>query len=168
MVVANTILPEPNNIERVFELSELKVPVVNVNPAKFNAPCVNVVTPNAVNVTDPDKLVVILGVLIVSVPNVVLELLLILPVPTMFAVKLLKVPLLDNVKPFKFSEVVPGLNAVVPKFNVLNQLPVVNVLTAVPLPVNVILGEVSAVPPVLPNAKVLVTAALDEKLGVPV
>ena len=42
VVCARTILPAPNVIERVFELSELNIPVVNVNPANANVPAVNV------------------------------------------------------------------------------------------------------------------------------
>jgi len=66
------------------------------------------------------------------------------------------VPVLDNVNPFKFSAVVPGLNEVVPKSNVLNQLAVVNVPTLAPV-VNVKFGALDVVPPaVLPKTNVLV------------
>ena len=83
------------------------------------------------------------------------------PVPTMVADKVVNVPPFDNVNPFKFSAVVPGLNAVVPKLRLLNQLPVVNVCTAVPLSVNDKLGALAAVPPVVPNTKVFTTAAVE-------
>jgi hypothetical protein len=61
------------------------------------------------------------------------------------------VPPLDKVNPLRFKLVAGTANAVVPKFNMLNQLLVVNVCIAVPLPVNVKLGEYSAEPPVVPN-----------------
>jgi hypothetical protein len=87
----------------------------------------------------------------------------------MVAVKVVYVPPDDNVNPFKFNAVVPGLNAVVPKLNVLNQLAVVNVCTAVPLPVSDTLGAVVAEPPaVAPKLNVLVTAALAVNPPVPV
>jgi hypothetical protein len=78
------------------------------------------------------------------------------------------VPPLDNVKLFKFKLVVPGLNTVVPKFNVLNQLPVVNVNTDVPEPVNVKFGALVVEPPVVPNVNVLVVDASAVKPPVPV
>ena len=51
---------------------------------------------------------------------------------------------------------VPGSNCVVPKFNMLNQLAVVNVTTPVPLPVRDKLGALVVAPPVVPNTSVLV------------
>ena len=50
----------------------------------------------------------------------------------------------------------------------LNQLPVVNVGTAVPDPVSDKLGALAIVPPVVPYTNVLVTTASDEKVCVPV
>ena len=52
VVCANTIFPVPKLIERTFELVELNVPVVKVNPPKSNVPAVNVYVPVAVNVND--------------------------------------------------------------------------------------------------------------------
>jgi len=42
VVCANTILPEPNAIERVLLPEELNIPVVNVYPPKSNVPAVSV------------------------------------------------------------------------------------------------------------------------------
>ena len=61
VVCANTILPDPNAIERVLELLELNIPVVNVYPAKSNVPEVNVVVAVAPVVTAPANVVVPLG-----------------------------------------------------------------------------------------------------------
>ena len=89
----------------------------------------------------------------------VFALVVIVPVPTIVAVNAVYVPLLDNVNPFKFNVVVPGLNEVVPKSNVLNQLAVVSVATLAPV-VNVKFGALDVVPPaVLPQVNVLVTAS---------
>ena len=42
VVVANTILPDPNAIKRTPEPVELNMPVVSVNPPISNVPAVNV------------------------------------------------------------------------------------------------------------------------------
>jgi len=82
----------------------------------------------------------------------------ILPVPLIVGLNAVYVPLPDNVRPFKFNAVVPGLKLVVPKSNVLNQLPVVSVAILAPV-VNVKFGALDIVPPaVLPQVNVLVTA----------
>ena len=74
----------------------------------------------------------------------------------MVAVNEVYVPPLDNVRPLRFNVVVPGLNEVVPKSNVLNQLAVVSVATLAPV-VNVKFGALDVVPPaVLPKVNVLV------------
>ena len=79
----------------------------------------------------------------------------IVPVPLVVALNELYVPLPDNVKLFKFSDVVPGSNAVAPKSNVLNQLPEVIVATLAPV-LNVRFGALDADPPlVLPKPNVL-------------
>ena len=92
------------------------------------------------------------GLLIVNNPSDVLPLLVIVPVPRMVAVKLVNVPPLDSVNAFKFNNWLnPMVNAVVPKSSLLNQLFVVNVCIAVPLPVNVKLGALVDDPPVVPN-----------------
>ena len=165
---ANTILLDPNVITLVLVLVELNIPVVNVNPPKSNVPAVNVVVLVADKVNAAPKVVVYVGLLIFNAANVVLPALLIVPVPTIFAVKLVNVPLLDNVRLFKFSVVAGTANAVVPKSSLLNQLRLVNVAIAVPLPVNVKLGEISAVPPVVPNVNVLVIFAAAVNPPVPV
>ena len=54
-----------------------------------------------------------------------------------------------------FKVVVPGLNVVVPKFKLLNQLAVVSVATLAPV-VNVRFTAVIVEPPVVPNVNVLV------------
>ena len=162
------MLVEPKLTERVVEPVERNTPVVNVNPPKANVPPVKLVTPVAAVVKAAANVVVNVGLLIVNVPNVVLPLPVIVPVPTIVAVKLLNVPPLDNVKLLRFKLVAPGLNAVVPKFNVLNQLPVVNVCTETPLPVIVKLGLLVALPPVVPNVYILVIDASAVNPPVPV
>jgi hypothetical protein len=93
----------------------------------------------------------------------------IVPVPLMLAVKLVKVPLPlgDNVKLFKFKVVAAIANALVLKFNKLNQLPVVNVAIDIPL-LNVKFGALVAKPPVVPNTKVLVVDIVVVNPPVPV
>jgi len=114
------------------------------------------VTVNVVQLTAPAAVVVPAVLLIVSAA-ICLLLLVIVPVPAIVAVNPVKVPPLLSVKLFKDNEVVPGLNAVVPKLSVLNQLPVVRVITTAPEPVNVKFGALVDVPPVVPNVTVLVT-----------
>jgi len=118
-----------------------------------NVPCVKVKAPLIVsawaNVAVP--------VLLTPNAAIVFALVVIVPVPTIVAVNAVYVPLLDNVRPFRFSAVVPGLNEVVPKFSVLNQLAVVSVAILAPV-VNVKFGALDVVPPaVLPQVNVLVT-----------
>ena len=118
MVVANTILPEPNAILRVLELLEINVPVVNVYPARSNVPEVNVVaTVAVVNVTAPANVVVPV-LLIVSV-GIGLPLGVNVPVPPKIAVNPVYAPPELNVKLPKVNDVVPGSNAVVPKSTLL-------------------------------------------------
>ena len=119
VVCANTILFVPKVIERATAPVELNIPVVNVNPFNANVPLVNVVVPVAANVNVAPSEVVPEVLLIVRAPKVVLPLLVIVPVPTIVAVSVLNVPPLLNVSEFKFNTVVPGLNIVVPKLNVL-------------------------------------------------
>jgi len=147
-------LPVPNAIERVFVLVELNIPVVKVNPANASVPLVNVV--------------VALVFIVSAAANVVLVFGVIVPVPLIVAVNELNVPPLDSVKLFKFNPVLPGLNVVVPKLSVLNQLPLVNVIVLVPLPVSVKFGALSEEPPPIPNANVLVVEASLTKPPVPV
>ena len=138
---------------------------VKLNDAKSNVPAV---IAKVLQLKAADKVVVPAPLLIITGPNVVFPLALIVPVPTIVAVKVLNVPPDESVNPFKFNEVVPGLNAVVPKFNVLNQLAVVNVTTAVPEPVKDKFGAFVLVPPVVPNVTVLVMLASVVKPPVPV
>ena len=80
----------------------------------------------------------------------------IVPVPLIVELNAVYVPVLDNVKFIKFNVVVPGLNEVVPKFKVLNQLAVFSVATLAPV-VNVNFGAVVNEPPeISPNLNVLV------------
>ena len=164
VVVDNTILLEPNMIERVLVPLETKVPVVNPYVATSNIPKIIVVAP------DTDVLifmVVVPELLIVNAPTG-LVLPVTVPVATIVAVKLVYVPALDNIKLARFKLVAAIVNPVDPKSNVLNQLPVVNVCTAVPLPVNVKLGALDIVPPVVPNENVLVMFAAALNPPVPV
>jgi hypothetical protein len=48
VVLVSAMLPEPNEIARVFELLETKRPVLKVNPARLSVPCVRVVAAVAV------------------------------------------------------------------------------------------------------------------------
>jgi len=168
VVYAKTILLEPNAIERVVETLEEKIPVVKLKPFNASVPLVSVTVPTAaiVNVSPTDVVPVVL--LIVIVPNVVLPLLVIVPVPTIVGPNDENVPPLDSVNPLRFSSVEAIANAVVPKFNVLNQLPVVNVITAVPVPVKDRFGALVAEPPVVPKTTVLVILASVVKPPVPV
>ena len=168
VVWASTMLLEPNVMERVLVLVELNIPVVKLKPANANVPLVNVAVAVAVIVNASPTDVVPVVLLMVSIANVVLPLLVIVPVPTIVGVKLVNVPPDESVNPFKFRLVVPIVNAVVPKFNVLNQLPVVKVITAVPEPVNDKFGELVTEPPVVPKVKVLVIEASVVKPPVPV
>jgi hypothetical protein len=143
VVCANTILPDPNITERAFVLFELNIPVVNVNPFRSNVPDVRVVV--AVVAVDSAPANVVVGValpvtLMVSAA-IVLPLGVIVPCLNIVAVKPVYVPPLDNVKPLRLKLVVGSAKAVVPKSSVLNQLPLLNVCTAVPDPVNVKFGS---------------------------
>ena len=135
---------------------ELNIPVLNVKVPNANVPLVNVVVPVAAKENVVPRVVVPEVLAIVNNASVVLVLLVIVPVPTMVAVKLVNVPPLLNVNPFKFNDVAAIVNTVLPKLNVLNQLPVVNVNTDVPLPVNDRFGALVIEPPVVPNVNVLV------------
>ena len=157
-------VPDPP-MDLVKEPVLANVALVTENVEQANVPCVSVIAPLAASA--PAKVAVPV-VLIISAA-MVLPLLVIVPVPTMVGVKAVNVPPLDNVKlPAMLNAVVPGLNAVVPKFRSSNQLPVVNVAIAVPLPVKLKLGALVAVPPVVPNTNVLVTDASLVNDGVPV
>ena len=120
-------------------------------------PLVNVVVLVAANDSGAANVVVPEVLLIVNDTNVVLLLLVMVPVPNIVGVMVVYVPVADNVKsPAMFSAVVPGLNEVVPKFRLSNQLAVVNVATDAPV-VNVKLGALVTEPPaVAPKLNVLV------------
>ncbi len=127
------------------------------NDEQSRVPCVSVRAPLAVSA--PAKLAI---PVVFTVNNaIVLPFGVMVPVPRMVADKVVNVPPDDNVKsPAMFSAVVPGLNAVVPKLNVLNQLPVANDITDVPVPVIVMFGALADVPPaVLPKKTALETVA---------
>lgn len=168
VVVLNTILPVPNSIERVLVLLELKIPVASVKLFRTRAPLVNVVVPVATRLNAPLNVVVPDTLLIVNAA-IVLPLLRILPVPTVFRVSDANVPPDDNVRsPAMFRVVAGRAKAVVPNDRLSNQLAVVSVTIAMPLPVNVKLGALVAVPPVVPNTHVLVIAASVVNPPVPV
>ena len=104
---------------------------------------------------------VVVPVLLISNPAIVFPFEVIVPVPTIVGLNAVYVPVLDNVRPFRFSAVVPGLNEVVPKFKVLNQPAVVIVAILAPV-VNVKLGAIVVVPPAVApklNDLVLLMAA---------
>jgi hypothetical protein len=168
VVVDNTILPLPNAIERVLVLLETKVPVVSVKSFSTRAPLVNVVIPVAARLNAPPNVVVPDTLLIVNAA-IVLPLLRILPVPTVFRVSDVNVPPDDNVRSLAMFNVVAGrAKAVVPNVRLSNQLAVVSVMIAMPVPVNDRLGALVAVPPVVPNTHVLVIAAFVVNPPVPV
>jgi hypothetical protein len=140
------------------------VALVTAYVKQASVPCVSVRAP--LRVSAPAKVAVPV-VLTISVGSV-LPLLVMVPVPTIVGVKLVNVPPVDNVSPFKFNAVAATANAVEPKSNRLNQLAVVNVCIAVPLSVSDKLGALVAVPPVVPNTSVLVTEASVVNPPVPV
>lgn len=147
----------PNAIERVTAPDEENIPVVRLKLFIASVPLVNVVVPVADKLNASPSDVVPEVLLIVNAASVALVLLVIVPVPTMLGVMVVYVPVLDSVRsPVMFSAVVPGLNVVVPKSKLSNQLPVVNVATLAPV-VNVRFGAVVNEPPaVAPTLNVLV------------
>ena len=138
-------------VPMLFNVPDVYVAVleqVKLNVAKSIVPAVIVKVVHsaaAANVVVPTSLLIING-------PVDFPLLVIVPVPRILAVKLVNVPPLLNVNPFKFSDVTAIVNTVLPKLNVLNQPPVVNVDIDVPTPVNVKFGALVIDPPaMLPN-----------------
>ena len=102
-------------------------------------------------------------------PPIVLPLGVTVPVPRIFTVPIpVYVPPLDSVNALRFVAPIVEAKAVVPKSNLLNQLLVVIVSIAVPEPVNVKLGLLVALPPVVPNVNVLVMSAAAVNPPVPV
>ena len=150
--VVQVIVPILTNVPLVY-VAVLEQ--VKLNPPKSMVPAVIV---KVVHSAASDNVVVPTPLLIVN-GAIVFPLEMILPVPLIVAVNEVYVPLLDNVNPFKLSDVVPGLNEVVPKSNVLNQLPVVSVAILAPV-VNVRLGALDVVPSVWPQVNVFVAAIL--------
>jgi hypothetical protein len=113
-----------------------------------SVPCVSVIAPLAVNA--PAKVAV--PVVLTINAAIVLPAGVMVPVPTMVGVKAVNVPPDDNVRsPTMLNAVAGTAKAVVPKLKFLNQLAVVNVAIAVPLPVKLKLGALVAEPPVVPN-----------------
>ena len=132
------------------------VALVTENVEQASVPCVSVRAPLAVSASAKVAVPVVLTVN----PAKLWPLLVIVPDATIIAVNPVNVPPLDNVKsPPMLNTVAGTAKAVVPKFKFLNQLPVVNVCTAVPLPVNDKLGALVVEPPVVPKVYVLVTDA---------
>jgi len=168
VVVLNTILPLPNATDRVLVLLETNVPVARAKLFRTRAPLVNVVVPVATRLNASPNVVVPDTLLIVNAAIVRL-LLVIVPVPTVFRVSDANVPPDDNVRsPAMFRVVAGRAKAVVPNVILSNQLAVVSVMIAVPLPVNDRLGALVAVPPVVPNTHVLVIDASVVNPPVPV
>ena len=138
---------------------------VKLNVAKSMVPAV---CAYVVQLTAPANVVVSAPLFITKGP-IDLPFATIVPVPTIVAVKLVYTPdAVDNVKLSRFNVVAATVNAVVPKSSLLNQPPVVNVCTAVPLPVNVKLGLLVVEPPVVPKVYVLVISAAATNPPVPV
>jgi hypothetical protein len=169
----NAVAPDPVMLyvpDPVMDLVAVpvlvKVPLFKVSNEISNVPCVNVsaVTLNAsYNVVVPVLLIIRDG-------KVVLPLLVMVPVPTIVGVKAVNVPPLDNVNPFNFNAVVPMVNAVLPKLNVLNELPVVNVaIELFACEIKVKFGELVDVPleETLPNVNVRVKDIVEIKPPVP-
>ena len=160
------IVPEPE-IVLAPDPEELNEPVVKVWPpsARVGVDEVpNVVVPDTVNA--PANVVVPVWSIVIA--GMVLELPVMVPVPTMVTVKLVNVPLEDNVNPLRFRDVAAMVKAVVPKSNLLNQLLVVNLAIAVPDPVSVKFGALELEPPVVPNTNILITSAAAVNPPVPV
>lgn len=156
-VPVSAMLPEPNAIARTLVLLELRPLVVNVKLFKFSCPRDNVVVPVTVNasfnVATSAELEEIFSA------AMVLPALVIVPLPTMFAVSPVYVPPVANIKELTLTVVVAGVLVVPVKFKVLNQLPLANVGTAAPL-VNDKLGAlVDAPPAALPKENVRVMSA---------
>ena len=154
-VIAEDVVPKL--IERVTAPDEENIPVLRSKLLRASVPLVNVVVPVAVVASADLNDVIPEVLLITNAASVALALLVILPVPTMVGVMVVYVPVADNVRsPAMFSAVVPGLNEVVPKFRLSNQLAVVNVATDAPV-VNVKPGALVTEPPaVAPKLNVLV------------
>ena len=150
-------------------LVELNIPVVKLNPPKSKVPLVNVVVPVATRDNAEFDMLVVPPTLLTVSAAIVLLLGVIVPVPTIVAVNAVYVPPELSVKLFKFKVVVPSAKAVVPKFNVLNQLPVVSVATAVPDPVSDrFVALVVEPPPRVPKTNALVIPASAANPPVPV
>lgn len=168
VVVDKIILVEPKAIERALVLLELNVPVVSVNPFNDKLPLVSVVALVAPRVNASPSVVVPDTLSMVNA-RIGLPLLRIVPVSTMFKVSDVNVPPVDNVIfPAMFRVVAARAKAVEPKLRFLNQLPVVSVMIAAPVPVNDKLGAFVFDPLVVPNTHVLVIEASVVNPPVPV
>ena len=157
--LTNAVVPEPVTVyvpDPVIDLEALPSSLTNVAlctlyTEQANVPCARVRAPLTVSAA----LRVAVPALLTPNPARVFPLLVIVPVLLIVALNEVYVPPLDNVMVFTFTEVVPGSNEVVPKYSVLNQLPVVSVATLAPV-VNVKFGALVVVPPaVLPQVNVL-------------
>lgn len=152
VAATSIILLEPNATERVLVFVEENTGQVKLKPfnesvpeVKVNVAPVLVIENAAANEVVPDTLSINMS------SRVVFPLLLIVPVPRMVGLKVVYVPVLDNIRLFKFMKGEPGVKVEVPKSRVLNQLPVVRVATLLP-EVIVRLGAFVIEPPaVLPN-----------------
>ena len=70
VVLVNAIFPEPNEIARVEDPDELKIPVLRVNPARSRVPAVSVVTFPIPTVIASASVTVIPVPLIMELPKV--------------------------------------------------------------------------------------------------
>ena len=156
VLVANTILLDPNATDRVRAPLDENVEQVRVYPFNENVPAVNVKIVELPNINkSPTKVVVPPGQLIVIPPSVLLLLLVKVPVLTKLKVVLVYVPGLLKVTLITFSVPAPKVKLEIAlKLSVLNQLPVVIVGVDVPL-INVRFTALVILPPVVPNTNVL-------------
>jgi hypothetical protein len=152
--LVNAMLPAPKAIDRVFELLELKIPVLRVKPARLRVPCVKVTVVVFAHVTAPLSVTVIPAPLIVMGPTV-LPALVNVPDPTKFVVpELQKFPPVAQVRLpaiFTAPPAVPALPVKPVKLTFLNQL--AGKMSTRPPPVPTVrFGALDAVPPLeLPN-----------------
>jgi len=149
VIVVRFTVPAGANklVSPVSELVQVKL-----NVAKSIVPAVLV---KVVQLTPLTATVVVPALLIVNAA-IVFALVVIVPVPLIVGFNEVYVPVLDNVRLLRFNMPDPGLNEVVPKSSVLNQLAVVGVPVLAPV-VNVKFGALVVVPPaVAPKLNVLV------------
>jgi hypothetical protein len=156
VVAAEHAIVPPLNVMFFVPVAVTKVVVgVSVYPAKSKVPDVSVTVGAIIAAAR-----VVVPVLLTSNDATVLPLPLRLPVPRITIINEVNVPLLFNVKLFKFSVVVGTVYVVLVKSSLLNQLPEVRDTTLAPVPVIVKLGALVDEPPELKaNRSVFATSA---------